>query len=238
MTILAVALWACAPGEMVEGSKGEQTTGSTSQKLMQTVGPLQQARAQHTSTTLQDGRVLFAGGSIDTNGNATATVEVYDPATRTTSFVAPMHNARRAHAAVLLQDGSVLVLGGIGPYGDLGNPGVMPYTERYNPTTNTWTVMAPMPRSSYWHSATLLADGRVLLVGGVGDAADTHIFDPTTNTWTATGSLSQGRLNHVALRLPDNRILVMGGMGATDAVSPPYSPEGQEDDRRRRVTRP
>jgi hypothetical protein len=213
MAVLAMGLWACAPEKLDEEREGEQSTEVMSQRLVQAVGPLQQARYQHTSTRLQDGRVLFVGGGINTGGAVTATAEVYDPVTQTTSWVAPMQTARRGHTAVLLQDGSVLVLGGV------GTSWVLSSVERYNAVTNTWTVMTPMPRHSYGHSAALLADGRVLVVGGDGYQADTHIFDPTTNTWTATGSLAQGRMHHAALRLPDNRILVMGGMGSTEAVS-------------------
>ena len=212
MAVLAVGLWACGPEELGEGQATEQATGAVSQELVQLVGPLRQARYQHTSTKLQDGRVLFVGGGIDSSTAVTATAEVYNPVTRTTSFVAPMHTARRGHTAILLQDGSVLVMGGI------NSNGILASVERYNPATNTWTEMSPMPWMTYGHSTTLLANGQVLLVGATSYRPHTYLFAPTTNTWTQTGSLTQGRSHHVALRLLDNRVLVMGGVGATEAV--------------------
>jgi len=215
MAVLAMGLWACGPGEMVEGREEAQATQSVSQQLVRIVGPLQEARWQHSSTKLLDGRVLFVSGGVDRFGSTTTTAEVYNPVTQTTSFVAPMHTARRLHTEVRLQDGSVLVLGGLNWNGSMAS------VERYNPGTNTWTEMSPMPFPSYKHTATLLANGRVLVAGGSnssGYSANAYLFDPTTNTWTATGSLTLGRNEHVAVKLPDNRVLVMGGIGSTSAV--------------------
>lgn len=64
---------------------------------------------------------------------------------------------------------------------------------------------------------TLLADGRVLIVGGrVGnnptDAAE--LFDPTTETFSLTGSLNEAREFHTATLLLDGRVLVTGGLPA------------------------
>jgi hypothetical protein len=206
MAILTLGLWACAPAE-----EGEELPGDATQvrrELVQTVGPLQRARFQHTSTRLLNGKVLYAGGGGSSYTDLLASAELYDPATGTTSLVAPMNLPRRAHTAVLLRDGSVLVLGG------LTNESSTASVERYEPSTNTWTLMAPMPRSSYGHSATLLADGRVLVAGGVGYYTSVYLFHPTTNTWTQTGSLEIGRMHAATLRLPDNRVLTMGGSAA------------------------
>lgn len=69
------------------------------------------------------------------------------------------------------------------------------------------------PRSN--HTATLLADGRVLLVGGydgaLAAAASSEIYNPTANNWTPTGNLNQGRRNHGIVLLSDGRALSMGG---------------------------
>lgn len=66
------------------------------------------------------------------------------------------------------------------------------------------------------HTATLLRDGRVLVVGGesVVDRAPTdsvEIYDPATETWTTTTPLPAPRSNHAALLLDDGRVLVVGG---------------------------
>jgi hypothetical protein len=75
------------------------------------------------------------------------------------------------------------------------------------------------------HTATLLADGRVLVVGGCDFGIpgnfyhssgqlrvfSAEIYDPPTGQWKATGSLAFGRCHHTATRLPDGRVLVVGG---------------------------
>ena len=69
------------------------------------------------------------------------------------------------------------------------------------------------PRSS--HTATELADGRVLIVGGTSGQSDAlsscEIFDPATYTLQPAASLGTPRLQHRAARLADGRVLVVGG---------------------------
>lgn len=66
------------------------------------------------------------------------------------------------------------------------------------------------------HSATRLADGRVLVAGGnsnggAGVAASAELYDPQTGRWSATGALGEARAAHQALLLADGRVLVVGG---------------------------
>src|SRR5262249_48717826 len=72
-----------------------------------------------------------------------------------------------------------------------------------------------MPR--YYHTATLLQDGRVLVAGGVIDGSayvtnTAEIYDPATNAWSATGSMNVARGFHSAVLLPDGKVLVTGGV--------------------------
>jgi hypothetical protein len=70
------------------------------------------------------------------------------------------------------------------------------------------------------HTATLLADGRVLMIGGARARdqilASAEIFDPRTGTFAATGSLATARYKHGAAPLADGRVLVAGGSDARD----------------------
>jgi hypothetical protein len=75
------------------------------------------------------------------------------------------------------------------------------------------------------HTATLLSNGKVMLVGGAdnfgGYAASTaELFDPVTETFTPTGSMATARALHSATLLADGRVLVAGGSGAFYGRSP------------------
>lgn len=74
------------------------------------------------------------------------------------------------------------------------------------------------------HTATVLEDGRVLIVGGctmgsceVGPASSTtEIFDPATERFRTGPALGTARVGHTATRLPDGRVLLAGGwVGST-----------------------
>jgi len=75
---------------------------------------------------------------------------------------------------------------------------------------------APLAHPRTNHTATLLHDGRVLVVGGESvvtrNMLDTvELFDPESETWTDGPTLPEPRSNHQAVRLDDGRVLVVGG---------------------------
>ena len=72
-----------------------------------------------------------------------------------------------------------------------------------------------------WNTATLLADGRVLVSGGdsPGTAATAELYDPDSGSFTRTGSMSSGREGQTATLLPDGRVLITGGhVGSTSTA--------------------
>lgn len=75
-----------------------------------------------------------------------------------------------------------------------------------------WDATGPLPQEHTDHTATLLADGRVLVVGDADMSRTTAaIYDPAGGTWSETGPLVTPRYGHTATLLADGRVLVAGG---------------------------
>jgi hypothetical protein len=72
-----------------------------------------------------------------------------------------------------------------------------------------------------WHTATLLADGRVLITGG--GSATAEIYDPSSGRFTPTGSMHSARDKHSATLFRDGSVLIVGGEGLYTAEI--YHPE-------------
>jgi hypothetical protein len=166
------------------------------------------ARANHTSTLLQDGRILVVGG-FDSGASA----EIRDPETGSYEPTGSLAEERYYHRETLLLDGSVLITG--------GHTDASRLAERWDPGTGTFTGAGSLiePESRGWHTATLLPDGRVLLVGGP-DRDSAELWDPITSTFTATASPARSRGWHTATLLPDGRMLVAGGAAAAELWDP------------------
>ena len=85
------------------------------------------------------------------------------------------------------------------------------------PCTGTpfqWEFTGSLNNARTGHTATLLPDGKVLVVGGSDNGnylASAELYDPATGTWSLTGSLNTGRTLHSATLLPDGKVLVAGG---------------------------
>lgn len=183
-------------------------------------GSLTTGREYQTATLLADGRVLVAGGYSQPDTLASA--ELYNPTKGTWTATSSMIEPRALGTATLLPNGDVLVVGGE----VLGSgPHLLASAELYDPTSGAWHATGSMRTPRSGHSATLLPNGKVLVVGGrdFASGADratvlssAELFDPTTGTWTATGDLAVARTGHTATMLKDGEVLVAGGVRGVD----------------------
>jgi hypothetical protein len=128
-------------------------------------GPLGVGRQIHTATLLTDGGVLVAGGYASGDGPI-ASATRYDPRTRVFSQTGSMLNARGSHTATLLPDGDVLVAGGGSASWTGGAGSFFAAAELYDPKTGSFKPTGSMSTARESHTATRLADGRVLVAGG------------------------------------------------------------------------
>jgi hypothetical protein len=175
-------------------------------------GSMTTERTVHTATLLNNGMVLIAGG-VTNILPATASAELYNPATGTFAATGSMNTARVYHTESLLNNGMILIAGGANSANTL-NP--LAGAEMYNPATRTFAATGSLNAARYWHTATLLNNGLVLIAGGqsLGAAlAIAELYDPTAGTFTATDRLNTPRVLHTATLLPTGKVLVAGGAG-------------------------
>src|SRR5260370_19708046 len=123
---------------------------------------------------------------------------------------------RRDHAATLLPSGKVLITGHLTSGAEL-----------YDPAKGTF---ASVGSTVYAHgqklTATLLADGRVLLVGGFQAPRSAEVYDPISGNFTALPTPLTPHYGHTATLLKNGRVLIAGGIDSSgsQAAAGVYDP--------------
>ena len=194
----------CGQGVCTEGVCLAAAPGA----FTSTEGPLTQARSASMEIggkllTLDDGRVLIAGGLGANAAPVLKAAELYDPVAQTFSATGDLTVARVYFGAAKIAGGRVLIAGGINE-----GAAALASAEIFDPATGTFTATKmPMTVARAFPAAATLEDGRVLIAGGVnqiqsymaglvsytGGVAAAEIYDPATDTFTATGSLVESR---------------------------------------------
>jgi hypothetical protein len=141
---------------------GEEPSASGA---FEAAGSLGEARVNHAATLLPDGRIFVVGGFWGEGFLASA--EVWDPATASFESAGSLSEARQFHTATLLPNGRILVVGGF--FRDASNSiAFIASAEVWDPATESFGPAGSLAEARGFHAATLLADGRVVVVGGGG----------------------------------------------------------------------
>jgi anti-sigma factor RsiW len=189
-------------------------------------GTMKWPRFGHRATLLRDGRVLITGG-LGPDWPQTARAEIYDPQTGTFTAIESLKVARADHTATLLKDGRVLLAGGSS--GPRMSSDVVASAEIFDPSSERFISTEAMNVPRHKHSATLINEGHVLIIGGIsattwssGGNASAEIFDPAAGSFTSTGSMSLPRykIRDAVVRLPTGQVLVAGGAGRVEIYDP------------------
>lgn len=190
-------------GELYDPVSGTfDTTGSTISNHSQ----------GSTATLLADGRVLIVGGT-----NAQRVAEIYDPVSGKFSLTDSLSTPHSYHTATLLPNGTVLIAAG---QDQVAGPQTHPVAELYDPQSGTFSMTDSLTEDRSGHTATLLSNGQVLIVGGIqtttpgsGIALRTcEFYDTSTGTFSPTQDMGGYRgSSHSATLLNNGLVLVAGG---------------------------
>lgn len=213
----------------------DPATGRWSQTSIQRDGGV-------TATLLADGRVLLTGSDCDRYGP-----QIYDPRTDAVSSAGtPAAPGYFGYTTASLRDGRVLVLGGYGGPKDV-NTQPQNVVQLFDPASHSWTVGPPMPIERMSPESLLLADGRVLVVGGKAAVwspvsgrpvpptpgpflTSADIYDPQAGRWSSAGNLPTDIYGSAALSIiGDGMVLAAGGGvdGAPTAISYLFNPSSR-----------
>lgn len=174
--------------------------------------PMLARRAGHRTAEIS-GTLYVAGGMASLNILATGMLS-FDLATQSWSN-RPGPLTPRGYAGAAAVDGQLYLLGGM-------TTSPMYYSldmiERYNPASNSWTTLAPMPFKRHNFSTVVGPNGHIYLFGGEAygavrswslDTADE--YNPSTGAWTSLAPMPAKRQLASAVLGSDGAIYVIGG---------------------------
>ncbi len=177
------------------------------------------SRVNHTASLLADGSVLVVGGV------ESSLAERFIPASQTFLSAGETGGKRWSHTASPLPGGGWLFLGGLGVEAAQSRMVALASAMVYQDGAFS-TLDAGMLTPRFDHGAAPLADGRILVTGGlplpgsdVSALPAAEVFDPVQKRFAATGAMALPRAGHTATTLQDGRVLVVGGRDSTCAYT-------------------
>ena len=156
------------------------------------------AREKCSAAAFADGRIFVTGG-IDNHGTTVATVECYDPATRTWSAATPMSSARSYHVAFVC--GGVLHV-----ISDRAGDMARATGEVYDEGKKSWHPMPSIGPAKYYAASAVFThdDDNVYLIGGINDhgSSVTVCFNVRTQTWIRLADMPTQRTGFACVAIP------------------------------------
>lgn len=207
---------------------GEATAATAAPKLVDSAAAW--SRGANIDTQRNDlgavqsatGGVILFGGTNGTEGSDE--VLSYDYINGDSQDLAKMNLIRYDHGFASDRLGRAYALGGIGV---LDDSEIWSDVERYDPASDSWSQIAPLPQPLHGLSAVGDGNGHIFVFGGsttVGDAgiqSSAYRYDIASDSWSSVGPMLVGTRDSALAVDADGSIYISGGMtasGATDAV--------------------
>lgn len=158
---------------------------------------------------LEDGRVLFAGGTLqEVYGPGCKKVKIFDPITGQWPYQPDLLDFRWYPTLVPLYDGRLLVVGG----GGLNNPIRVKTSEVYDPITGNSEWADTIQLGNEVSAVVPLLTGKVLMT-----FRPPQLFDPSTKQWELASDFVQGNrlpngdhCDHEIVMRPDGSVVAVG----------------------------
>jgi serine/threonine protein kinase len=200
-------------------------------------------RAFAGAVLLPDGRALIAGGAgSESDGTVLASAELFDPQSHTRGYrgaflpTGAMGTARTEPLISLLPDGRVLIAGGLSQNGL-----ALASAEIFDPLAEhgrgAFVPTGAMAQGRTRAAVALLPTGKVLIAGGLGEAAlaSAELFDPLADNgrgaFLPTGGLAVSRSRAGIAILPDGNALIIGGTDSDNgalASTEQFEPQAED----------
>jgi len=179
----------------------------------------------HAATLMPDGDVMLSGGFG--NGNVRNEAVVLNAQAEMVASIADIDGGRVLHGAVLVPPDHVVLLGGTANPAQEGE--IFGDATRLQGATGASGVAEQTELARTAHTATLLADGNVLVAGGYssgGHASSAAVMSPGGELLHYFQNDHLTRANHGALLLPSGNVLIIGGQKVDFAQGTPAKPYG------------
>ena len=163
---------------------------------------------------LDSERILSVGSPV------TKYCEIYNPKFNTWTITDSLKVGRVSarHRVIKLFNGKIVVIGGFTRDYQEPEKQTLNSCELYNEVTGKWSNIDSMKVKRSTHSALLLQDGRVLVVGGgspINLRGTCEIYDPYQNKWSLVASLNKSREYPKTVLLPNGDVLALAGFSTT-----------------------